>query len=497
MPRGSPATAVHRPGARACAALAGVVFAASPRAADATEVRTIARTLGEGYMVRVPGPDGALLTRRRLVQYVNLGVYDLLQPRGADETRRAHEDGQLRIVSSMRVRHDFGSYARTGDTLGPRLVGTLDQRQIDVMFAYLEAENLKGMIDLRAGRQFEMSGLDWYAFDGAWVRLRTPVHLGVEAFGGFQVDGTALFGFPTAELDGTATTPADRAYSPMVGAAVSATGLKWLDARLAYRRTFSPLGVNRNIVNDDGSLGLPSAVDQEVVSLTVAGRFADGRLSPYAALRYNAGTARLDDVSAGMQLAFTDKHLLRAFYLRTRPVFDLDSIFNVFAQQAFEDARLVYQVGVNSKWTLAARAQTRFFRDEVTLLGTQPVKRLRVGAGGGATASYRIRRFAARLDGYGLGGEGGLRAGVNLDTRTMILWDRLAIDGRLYAIKYRDDVSAARDGYSVALQAGLNAQLWRGIHLAVLGEEMFTSYYTQAFRVFAALTADWTLRVGR
>lgn len=471
------------------------LLGASP-IAEATEIRTIARTLGEGYMVRVPGPEGALLSRRRLVQYVNLGVYDLLQPRGADEKRRAFEDGQLRIVSSMRVRHDFGGYGREGSTLGPRLVGTLDQRQIDVMFAYLEAENLKGMIDLRAGRQFEMSGLDWYAFDGAWIRLRTPVHLAVEAFGGFQVDGTALFGFPTAELDGTAATPADRAYSPMVGAAVASTGLKFLDARLAYRRTFSPLGVNRAIVNDDGSQGLPSGVDQEIVSLALAGRFADGRLSPYGSLRYNVGTARVDDVSAGLQLAFTDKHLLRAFYLRTRPVFDLDSIFNVFSQQAFEDARLVYQVGLG-KWTLAARAQTRFFRDEVTALGSVPERRLRVGAGGGATVNYRVRRFAARLDGYGLGGEGGLRAGANLDTRTTILWDRLAIDGRVYAVKYRDEVNAARDGYSIALQAGLNAQLWRGLHLAVLGEEMFTSYYQQAFRVFGALTADWTLRVSR
>jgi hypothetical protein len=42
-------------------------------------------------------------------------------------------------------------------------------------------------------------------------------------------------------------------------------------------------------------------------------------------------------------------------YLRTRPVFDLDSIFNVFNLQAFEDARVVYQVQLADRWTLAAR----------------------------------------------------------------------------------------------------------------------------------------------
>lgn len=479
------------------ATLAATLFLA-PRTARATEIRTVARTLGEGYMVRAPGPDGQLLSRRRLVQYINLGVYDLLQPRDAGERRRAHEDGQLRIVTSMRIRHDFGSYAREGQSQADLLVKQIDGRQIDIMFAYLEAENLRGMIDLRAGRQFEMSGLDWYAYDGAWLRLRTPVHLGLEAFGGFQVDGSALFGFPTFELDGTANTPADSKRSPMVGAAVSAVGIRWLDARLAYRRTFSPASLNEKILNDDGTAGLAGAVDQEFVSLTVAANVAQGRLSPYTALRYNLGTGRLDDVSVGLQIAYTPKHLLRAMYMRTRPVFDLDSIFNVFNLQAFEDARLIYQVSLGTRWTLAARGQFRFFRDATTAhLATAPEQKVRVGAGGGATASFRVRRFSARLDGQGIGGEGGLRLGGSLDTRTMVAWDRVALDGRLYAMRYRDEYSAVREGYSVAVQAGVNVQLWRGLHLAVLGEEMFTSFYTQAFRVFGALTADWTLRVGR
>ena len=479
-------------------ALTIALICAAPRPASATEIRTVARTLGEGYMVRTPGADGQLLSRRRLVQYINLGVYDLLRPRDAGERRRAPEDGQLRIVTSMRIRHDFGSYAREGDDLAAQMVKQIDGRQIDIMFAYLEADNLRGMLDLRVGRQFEMSGLDWYAFDGAWMRLRTPVHLGIEAFGGFQVDGTALFGFPTFELDGTANNPADSKRSPMVGAAVSAVGLRWLDARLAYRRTFSPYAVNKDIVNDDGSAGLTSAVDQEIVSLSVAANVADGRLSPYTALRYNLGTGRLDDVSAGLQLAFTPQHLLRVAYMRTRPAFDLDSIFNVFNLQAFEDARLVYQVSPGPRWTLAARGQFRFFRDGTTAhLGSEPDRRVRTGAGGGASASFRVRRFAARLDGQALGGEGGLRVGGSVDTRTMVAWDRVALDGRIYALRYRDEVTTARQGYSLAVQAGVNVQLWRGIHLALLGEEMFTTFYAQAFRVFGALTADWTLRVGR
>lgn len=475
-----------------------VAVLAGPRRAAATEVRAVSRTLGEGYMVQVPGPEGQLLSRRRLVQYVNLGAYELLRPRAAGEKRRAWEDGQLRIVTSLRLRHDFGSYNRQGDDTAARLVQQIDGRQIDVMFAYLEGENLGDAVDFKLGRQFEMSGLDWYAFDGAWTRVRTPVHLALEAFGGLQVDGTALFGLPTFELDGTQGTARDRSLSPMFGAAASLWGFKWIDARVAYRRTFTPAAINRKIVDDDGSVGLASGVDQEIVSATFAGNFAGGRLSPYGALRFNLGTGRLDDVSAGVQLAFTPQHMLRALYIRTLPVFDLDSIFNVFSVMPFEDARLVYEVRPAQRWRLAARGQVRFFRNEETAaLGTAPVKNLSLGSGGGASASYRGRIFSGRLDGFGLGGEGGTRAGGSLDTRTMVWWDRLALDARIYGVYYRDEVTAARRGYSVALQLGFNAQLWRGIHLTVLGEEMFTTFYSQAFRVFGALTADWSMRVRR
>lgn len=449
-------------------------------------------------MVQVPGPEGQLLSRRRLVQYVNLGVYELLRPRAAGEVRRAWEDGQLRIVTSLRLRHDFGSYNRGGDADTARLVQAIDGRQIDVLFAYVEGENLGNAVDVRLGRQFEMSGLDWYAFDGGWLRVRTPVHLALEAFGGLQVDGSAMFGLPTFELDGTQGTARDRSFSPMAGAGVSLWGLKWFDARIAYRRTFTPAAINRKIVDDDGSVGLPSGVDQEIVSASFAGNFAGGRLSPYGALRFNLGTGRLDDVTAGLQLAFTPQHLLRALYIRTLPMFDLDSIFNVFSVMPFEDARLVYEVRPGARWRLAARGQVRLFRNEQTAaLGTTPTRHLSVGSGGGASASYRGRVFSGRLDGFGLGGEGGMRAGGSLDTRTMVWWDRLALDARIYGVAYRDEVTAARRGYSVALQLGFNAQLWRGIHLSLLGEEMFTTFYSQAFRLFAALTADWSMRARR
>ncbi|MCA9688800.1 MAG: hypothetical protein KC636_04275, partial [Myxococcales bacterium] len=347
------------------------------------------------------------------------------------------------------------------------------------------------------GRQFEMSGLDWYAFDGAWIRAHTPAYFAVEVFSGLQVDGQQVFGYPTVELDGTAGTAEDRGYRWMIGTALSASGISWLDARVAWRRTWSPEALNANISADDGTQGLAGAINQDLVSASVAGLAFGGRLTPYAALRYNLGTSRLDDVTFGVQAAITERHTIRALYLRTNPSFDLDSVFNLFTFEPIDDARLVYEVRPGKRWTLAARGQMRLFSNAATAEGLAPEGAVEAGFGGGASAQFRIPRFAARVDGYGLGGEGGVRAGGSIDTRTMVAWDRLGIDARVYG-NYYDDVDAlARRGYGLAFQAGLNARLWRGIHLALLGEELLSTHYTQAFRLLATLSIEWSTRFGR
>jgi len=447
-------------------------------------------------MVPLPGESGQLASRRRVVQYVNLGVLELLPPKRAGQFRRDVEDGQLRIITSLRVRHDFGTFQRNAEGRAQGLVQSIDGRQIDVLFGYLEGERLGGWVDLRVGRQFEMSGLDWYVFDGGWLRVRTPARFAFETFVGLQVDGTAMFGYPTFELDGTHGTASDHARTPMVGAAVSLADLSWVDARVAYRRTASPSALNPDVVDEAGAR-LNGAIDQELVSGTFALRLLDGRVSPYSALRYELGTARMSDLEAGVSWAITPNHFVRAMYMRTMPLFDLDSVFNVFAMSPFEDARLLFQVHPSERWTLSARGQARIFQAEPTgSTGARPGEPVRVGWGGGASAVHRRPRFAMRFDLYGLTGEGGTRIGGSFDSRTHVLWDRIALDGRAYAVGYRDEQTDVRHGYAVAMQAGANIRLIRGIQANVMCEEMLTSSLEQAFRVLAVFSVDWSFRAG-
>lgn len=477
---------------------AGLALAGS-RDAVAADVRTISRTIGEGYMVRVPGPEGALLSRRRLVQYVGVGVYRILPPKEADELERAEEDGQLQIVSSLRIRHDFGTFTRGASGDAARMINEIDGRQIDLLYGYLEGRNLGGVVDMKLGRQFEMSGLDFYAFDGAWIRARTPAHIAFEAFGGFRVDASDIFGYPTFELDGTQNQPADRASTPMVGAAFALTDVKFMDARFAYRRTWTPSGpLTDDLLAPDGTRGLSSGVDQEFVTATVALRLAGGRVSPMLASRYNLGTSRLDDLSTALSWQMTEIHTLRAQYIRTIPAFDLDSIFNVFAVEPVDDVRVVYEVRPGPYWTFYGRFNGRIFHaGDTAQLSTAPRERNSFGGGGAGGFSYRRRRFAMRGDLYGLGGYGGRRVGGDLDTRTHVVYDRLALDGRVFVVGYKDDLVAARTGYSLALQAGGNLRLAHGVYINVVGEQLFTTFYRSAFRALAMLSVDWQFRGGR
>lgn len=474
------------------------VAMAAPGVARASETRVVSRTMGEGYMIKVPGADGPVLRRRRLVQYVNLDVQELLPPKDPREFRRDPGDGQLSIVTSLRLRHDFGDYrsGATGD--GRALVQTLDGRQVDLLYAYLQGRKLGGWVDFRAGRQFEMSGLDFYAFDGGWVRAETPAHFAVEAFSGLMVRGSDVLGYPTFELDGTWGTRTEEALSPVAGAALTTARLKWIDARVAYRRTFSPDRGNAGL--DDPALGnFQSGIDQELISASAAVHFADGKVHPHGAARFNLGTARLDDVAVGVDWQITEIHRLRANYLRTVPAFDLDSIFNVFNLTPFEDARLGYEVAVGPSWTLAARGQMRVFRSAETSAGFEPSSSVTLGGGGGVGAVFRSSRFMMRADAYGLGGEGGRQVGASLDTRTWVLWQRLGIDNRIYAFAFDEDEAsgpAGRAGWSVALQTGGNVRLWKNVHLNLVAEPMLSNVWPVHFRALAIFSADWSFRAG-
>ncbi len=480
-------------------ALCGVGLAAwlgLPSHATATELQVRARTLGEGYTLRAA--DDSLVTRRRVVQYLDLGVYELLPARRSWEPRRdAETDGQLHLVGSMRLRGSFGNFAAEGTPEVARLVDLNDGRQVDLLFAYLEGRKLGGRVDLRVGRQFEFSGLDWYGFDGAWTRVHTPARFAVEAFAGLMLDSRLALGYSSFELDGTRDTPVDRLLSPVAGAAVASSGVSWLDARLAYRRTFTPAQRDPVDLDGDGAPGAQGGRDQELVSATAALRLLKGHLSPYAAGRMDLIRLRPDNIAAGIEVSFANMHTIRVGYLRVLPLFDADSIFNVFSVNPFEDARLSYQIRLGEKWSLHTRGQLRVARASTTRLGIDPPKSAAVGLGGGVGATRWSSKSHLRFEISGLDGVGGSRMGAMVDGRRWFLNHRLALDGRAWGFAHQGDGLRKDALWAATLQAGVHARLFKPITVDVVVDETVTPFLGPSLRAFAVLGLDFRFRGGR
>src|SRR5205823_4594086 len=77
-------------------------------------------------------------------------------------------------------------------------------------------------------------------------------------------------------------------------------------------------------------------VVDEKLGLTARGRLLDGKIVPWFGFRYSLLAGRLDELQAGAR-AQLGRHGIQAEYVLSAPTFDGDSIWNVFASQAFND----------------------------------------------------------------------------------------------------------------------------------------------------------------
>jgi hypothetical protein len=245
----------------ASAAIALAVFApAESRAAD-FEVQ--ADTGLQGYEVASPWGD-VVLQRRRLLQTVGLGVYNL---QGSNKPGEA----DYRLVVRMRLNADFGVNAHLDDHQGGgettyataagngvRFVPGLEPAPLDVMYGYVEGRNLAhGLLGFKIGRQYVTDALGWWAFDGGLVRITTPFHVQAEAYAGLEQRGGLPLSTSRYEPQGVwrgshtgfgvgAGLPSATDYpayqyaepAPAFGFALESTGPRWIHGRVSYRRVY-------------------------------------------------------------------------------------------------------------------------------------------------------------------------------------------------------------------------------------------------------------------
>jgi len=455
-----------------------------PSLARAYDFQIDAETIGQVYELRAANAAG--VDRRRLTQYLGLHVFNL-GPR--DELGRPLARNQFYLTAAMRMDADMGDYPALVELTGRTPQRELFREKLDLLYAYVGGNDLFGFLDFQAGRQLLIDLFNWASFDGLHLQARTPYHLAGEAWGGVRDAGAWVMDSLVYPLDGTALgqnpygslgARQELQPQPTFGVALRSVGLRDLSARVSYERTMSPTGEPR-LPGEPGW-----GVVDERVGLTARGRLFSGRLTPWFAFRYNLLVGRLDEVYAGARTQ-VGRHGLSVDYVLSAPTFSGDSIWNVFAAQAYDDLRAVYDVAF---WRIRAyaRAYARLFFDE----------RGATASGGGALGARLDlgSRGWARVDGSYEDGYGGLRAGAEMAANIRILGDPLEgffAQGRLSYVAFRDDIRPVDRANSFGLQAGLRWTPIHGITLHGIVEENVNRLYPSQLRVLALLDLSFWL----
>ncbi len=459
---------MHRPtGSFVVAGALGAAlgFAASGAGAITAEVR--AETQGQSYQLR--GPYGApVLSFRRLTQTLSLGAQERSDdPRGYILTIRAR----------LRIDADFGASCdpttdrcldEINQARGAEFAPLFVRRAVDLPWAYLDLERLAGgRLDLRGGRQLVVDPLGFLLFDGARTRLRLGDRLVLDAYGGLETRA----GFPLsngrytrdglvyADRTGWDTTLAphvqDRALAWLVGAGLDLRELGPVSARLAWRTVRGRAGVVEEKFG--ASVDLQLSRRARVVSETVYS-VPQGMVS-WASLAFEHATPR--GRVLGMEIA------------RSRPVFDLTSIWASFWIDPTDDLR------VHGEWPLGSRATLvlaglvrRYALDAASteaLANRGAADRALWAAGGTAGVSLRQARGDASLRTTFEHGDVASRAGGDAVWRWWLRPGRVRLDASASLWWTRDALRPERDLTSVGLVAGALFRLGAvaDVHLSI------------------------------
>ncbi|MBN2716198.1 MAG: hypothetical protein JXX14_10115, partial [Deltaproteobacteria bacterium] len=351
-----------------------------------------------GYSVRAA--NGTLIDRRNILQELSLGAWNILPGSGTLD----YDGPRLSIQANLRLGGDYGvnNSEMSIDRLD-RFVPGLDAMYVEAVFAYVDLQGLANEhLDVRLGRIIRADTAGYAAFDGAELTLHWPFGIGVNGFWGYDVNRAKPFGYDSLALDGVDNVGRDGlddAYlaslveteSAMVfGAEVTVTPSSWLDAALTFRQT-----------------GYGHRLQQQ----TVAGHLAAGteRVRSYVRVVTNPLLDRYDNLGGALRegtlvseataelgMALGKKGWGSLGYELYRPVFMLDSIFNIFGQLGRRDMVVRYERRVSVRMQWATWSNVRFLDSKHAAPAAEqdtPV----IGGGGGTGFNYGT--FQQKLSG--------------------------------------------------------------------------------------------------
>ncbi|MFH1132477.1 MAG: hypothetical protein V1754_14165 [Pseudomonadota bacterium] len=457
--------------------------------AFAYDFRVTARTEGYGYQLRRYDQNGlTFLNRRQITQYLGLQIYNLLDPgQLAYKPNTRQPPALLYAHALMRFFADFGDYA---DPIGSN--PELRNNQFELLVGAIEGRNLLGWIDFSLGRQFEAELMDFFAYDGLRVRVNTPWNIFVETYVGVQVDRTAPFSPAVFEIDGvTKDENEKKIWAPTFGLAVGVDDFERFDLRMAYRGVASKFDVadQSRVANAAGDSASQSlwGIDQELLFLSAGYRLPLVETQAMLGTRFNMLTGEVDDFQVGVAQRLGTRHQFQVDFLRSRPHFDGDSIFNIFATEPFTEIGGQYTIKLFDPMTLYSRVGYRWFWTDPAE-GESPKPGATSLAAG---ANWRNACLSSGLELFYLDGYGGRKIGGDADVGWNLLrW--LTLEGRMSLVGLEEDQRTDSSTLTFGLQLGGRVQFIPGVILHVMAEDNISELYTSAFRLLAVLDLEFT-----
>lgn len=409
----------------------------------------------------------------------------------ANVSTRAFGDGQVRLQANFRFDLDTGVTPAEAAA-----VPMLEPTRFSLLSAWLDAR-VTDAISLRLGRQFKADTADYLAFDGVKIAVDLPWPMRLEVYGGVRASlGITQGAWASSlyELDGVASVDGTQ---PLAGVVLRSTGgfLTRREWSVGFRQTWRTSGDDR--VLDAALPGGPYTTAQELMAS--AGRDV-GPFHLSAGFAWELLLAQLMrahasasvDVGDQLDVPLLDSLVTGLEYNRWQPTFALDSIWNYFGANAYDELGLT-AVGRVNQLRVEGRVFGRLFRAQthegvLPLLsspGWQSAVGGRVGVVLGQVTAVRDVFFQWH---EGFGG------------RRLVLdggwWQPLsdAFTGHLRVsfTHWRPDLRTTEDGSSFGLVGGLSWRHPSGVLVSVLLEETVNRFASPVPRVFAVLDfARW------
>ncbi len=436
---------------------ATMVLLAGPPSVRAAHFRVESETIGDAYQLVTS--DDELVNRRRLHQYLGFGAYDLT----------GDGSNALSVVTLMRFDADLGL---TDEDVAR--VDVFREHQLSIQTAYVRGQGLFGRLDFKLGRFLHSDPIDYLMMDGLVATVRLPWRLGLELLAGYEADNHV--GDLTAsqfELDGVRYVEGVHPDGPStaLGAALLFDAPWDTRARIGYRRLFS---------------GEDDEVDQEKIGAALYQHL--GPVHLYGTGSFDLYNRLVDRVHAGARWQVTDAWDLEGQYVRLRPTFDADSIFNVFSIQPLNDVNGRVRWHLSDGHRVYAGGMVRLFSVEE---GREVVDET-VSATGLMAGWYRSWGALGRLgaDVSHEGGYGGQRTLFDVGGLWGVDPNVFEVDGRLTAVRFEDALQDQLEAWSFGYQLGGRFLVDRRAALSLMVEHNFNRIHVSQLRVFAVADVD-------